>query len=91
MSEPVTYQLVGLDGDGREVERFAVQALPLRPQDVLVVRPPEGYYLTSEQAQQVKAALEERLPGQRVLVFIERVDLLRLEMVSDGAEADPAR
>lgn len=84
MSENPTYQLVAIDAAGDDVQRFEVPALPLRPQDVLVVRPPEGYILTHEEARLVKEQIEARLPGQRVLVFVLPFDLLRLEQAPDA-------
>ena len=79
-STVAVYQLVAINAAGEEVQRVEVQALPLRPQDVLVVRPPDGYVLSEVEALRLKAQLEARLPGQRVLVFAEHLELFRLEL-----------
>lgn len=88
-STVAAYQLVAINAAGEEVQRVEVQALPLRPQDVLVVRPPEGWIWDQDETRVLRERIEALCPGQRVLVFAEHVELLRLELAQPAPPSLP--
>jgi sarcosine oxidase gamma subunit len=83
MNTVATYRLVGLDAAGAAVHTFDIRALPLRPDDVLVVQLGPDVVLSEAEELRMRLALAERLPGQQVLIVSHGVTLLRLERVQE--------
>lgn len=75
--EATTYQLIALDAQGQERGRYPVASLSFRPGDVLVVQIQGNR--TKHEIEQIRAALGQLFPPERVLIVSDDVRFLRLE------------